>query len=67
MFELFPILKSRADQEAETMSGGDQQMVQDALEVAHRGYVVQTGRVVLSWTSDELLQSDDVRKAYMGM
>ena len=37
-----------------------------ALAVAHRGYVLQTGRVVLSGTSDELSQNEMVRKAYLG-
>ena len=118
MFELFPILKDRAGQTAETMSGGEQQMcaiarglmsrpklimldelslglqpslvekvfetvaeirkrgvtillveqmVQEALEIADRGYVLQTGRVVYSGTAKELLDSEEVRKAYMGM
>ena len=118
IFGLFPILKERADQLAQTMSGGEQQMcaiarglmsdpkllmldelslglmpslvekvlesvveinrkgvtillveqmVQEALEIASRGYVVQVGRVVQQGPSQELLDSDDVRKAYMGM
>jgi branched-chain amino acid transport system ATP-binding protein len=37
-----------------------------ALRVAHRGYVIQTGRIVLSDTGAELLRSDVVRKAYLG-
>jgi branched-chain amino acid transport system ATP-binding protein len=37
-----------------------------ALRVAHRGYVIQTGRIVLSDTGPELLRSDVVRKAYLG-
>jgi branched-chain amino acid transport system ATP-binding protein len=37
-----------------------------ALRVAHRGYVIQTGRIVLSDTGKELLRSDVVRKAYLG-
>lgn len=44
-----------------------EQMVQEALEIADRGYVLQTGQVVLSGTAKELLDSDEVRKAYMGM
>ncbi len=44
-----------------------EQMVQEALEIAKRGYVVQTGRIVHSGTSKELLCSEEVRKAYMGM
>jgi branched-chain amino acid transport system ATP-binding protein len=118
VFRLFPILEKRQKQLAETMSGGEQQMlaiarglmcepellmidemslglmpalvekvmetiveinkagttillveqmVQEALEIAHRGYVIQTGRIVHSGTAQELLDSEEVRKAYMGM
>jgi branched-chain amino acid transport system ATP-binding protein len=118
MLELFPILRERARQTAETLSGGEQQMlaiarglmsrpkllmldemslglmptlvekmmetivainrsgmtvllveqmVQEALEIAHRGYVLQTGRVVHTGTAQELLDSEEIRKAYMGM
>ena len=44
-----------------------EQMVQEALEIADRGYVVQVGKIVESGTAKELLDSDDVKKAYMGM
>jgi len=37
-----------------------------ALGVAHRGYVMQTGRIVLQAPAAELLQSDLVRKTYLG-
>ena len=37
-----------------------------ALSIAHRGYVLQTGRVVLSGSSDELSSNETVRKAYLG-
>jgi len=118
MFTIFPKLKARSSQTAETLSGGEQQMcaiarglmsgpklimldelslglmpslvekvfetvdlinrqgitvllveqmVQEALDIANRGYVLQTGRVVHSGTARELLDSDEVKKAYMGM
>ncbi|MEA2021759.1 MAG: ABC transporter ATP-binding protein [Candidatus Caldatribacteriota bacterium] len=118
IFELFPILRERSTQIAETLSGGEQQMlaiargmmskpkllmldelslglmpalvekvmdavvnvnkngmtvllveqmVQEALEIADRGYVVQTGKIVHSGKAQELLESNEVRKAYMGM
>jgi len=118
IFELFPILSKRSTQIAETLSGGEQQMlaiargmmskpkllmldelslglmpalvekvmdavvnvnkkgttvllveqmVQEALEIADRGYVVQTGKIVHSGKAQELLESNEVRKAYMGM
>ncbi len=37
-----------------------------ALGVAHRGYVMQTGRIVLQAGAAELLRSDLVRKTYLG-
>jgi branched-chain amino acid transport system ATP-binding protein len=37
-----------------------------ALQIATRGYVLQTGRVILSGTAQELLSSDMVRRAYLG-
>jgi branched-chain amino acid transport system ATP-binding protein len=37
-----------------------------ALRVAHRGYVIQTGRIVLHDAGAALLRSDLVRKAYLG-
>jgi branched-chain amino acid transport system ATP-binding protein len=37
-----------------------------ALRVAHRGYVIQTGRIVLHDAAEELLRSDLVRKTHLG-
>ena len=37
-----------------------------ALRVAHRGYVIQTGRIVLHDAAAALLRSDLVRKTYLG-
>jgi branched-chain amino acid transport system ATP-binding protein len=37
-----------------------------ALRVAHRGYVIQTGRIALTGSGQELLRSDVVRKTYLG-
>ncbi len=37
-----------------------------ALSIASRGYVLQTGRVVLAGSSEELRQDEMVRKAYLG-
>jgi len=44
-----------------------EQNVFEALQVCHRAYVLQTGRIVMEGTSRELAQSDLVRKAYLGM
>ncbi|HPX81161.1 MAG TPA: ABC transporter ATP-binding protein [Syntrophales bacterium] len=118
IMEIFPILRERARQTAETLSGGEQQMlaiarglmsrprllmldemslglmpslaekmmetvvavnragttvllveqmVQETLEIAHRGYVIQNGRIVQSGAARDLLDSETVRKAYLGM
>ena len=37
-----------------------------ALSIAHRGYVLQTGEVVLSGKADDLRRNEIVRKAYLG-
>lgn len=118
VFEIFPRLEERKYQKAETMSGGEQQMlaiarglmsnpklllidemslglmpilvdklldilkeissrgmtilfveqkVQEALEIADKGYILQTGKILTQGTGEELLESDLVRKAYMGI
>jgi branched-chain amino acid transport system ATP-binding protein len=38
-----------------------------ALEVAHRAYVLETGSIVQTGTGKELLASEEVQKAYLGM
>ena len=37
-----------------------------ALEIAHRGYVLEAGRIVLSGSAKELVEHDEVKRAYMG-
>ncbi|HOP55411.1 MAG TPA: ABC transporter ATP-binding protein [bacterium] len=37
-----------------------------ALQIAHRAYVIETGRVVMEGTGKELLNNDAVKKAYLG-
>lgn len=117
IFARFPRLEERKNQDAATLSGGEQQMlamgralmsqpklllldepsmglapifiqeifdiIQDiqkqgttvllieqnankALAIADRGYVLETGKVVLSGTGKELLASEEVKKAYLG-
>ena len=44
-----------------------EQNVREALEIADRGYVLQTGRIVQEGTGKELLKSDTVRQAFLGI
>ena len=39
----------------------------EALQSCDRGYVLETGRVALEGTHDQLLSDDRIRKAYLGM
>jgi len=118
VFEKFPRLRERLQQNAGTLSGGEQQMLaigralmarpqlllmdepslglspnfvefifetiqelrdkdgytillveqnaNQALDVANRGYVVETGRIVLEGESKVLRDNEDVQKAYLG-
>jgi branched-chain amino acid transport system ATP-binding protein len=38
-----------------------------ALETAHRGYVLENGRIVLSGNASDLIQNDHVRVSYLGI
>jgi len=118
IFQLFPVLKTRLTQQAETLSGGEQQMlavaramlrrpkllmldeptlglaprvarhVYDALaqisrmgttlllveqnaklalRIAHFGYIMESGRIVLEGTADTLKNNEDVRELYLGL
>lgn len=62
--EIFSIIKSL------NMAGVTillvEQNAQMALSIANRGYVLETGNIVLTGTGKELLGNDSVRKAYLG-
>ena len=117
VFDLFPRLYERKNQHAETLSGGEQQMLavgraymsareimlldepsmglapllmldmfkalkeinktgttillveqnaRLALKFAQRGYVLENGHLVLQGKSEELMNNDEVQKAYLG-
>jgi branched-chain amino acid transport system ATP-binding protein len=38
-----------------------------ALAVAHRGYVLETGRVILADTAERLRADESVQRAYLGI
>jgi len=44
-----------------------EQNVREALELAERGYVLQTGRIVGEGAGKELLASDKFRQAFLGI
>lgn len=44
-----------------------EQNVREALELASRAYVMQTGRIVEEGTGAELLDSESIKKAYLGL
>jgi branched-chain amino acid transport system ATP-binding protein len=44
-----------------------EQGLHKALAIADYGYVLQTGRIVMQGTGQELLNNDDIKKAYLGL
>ncbi|MFM9885826.1 MAG: ABC transporter ATP-binding protein [Burkholderiales bacterium] len=44
-----------------------EQHVEDALEIAHRAYVIERGRIVKTGSGAELMRDPDVQRAYMGL
>jgi len=44
-----------------------EQNLHKALSIAHHGYVIQTGRIVMQGSGSELAANDDVKKAYLGL
>ena len=44
-----------------------EQRAVEALQSCDHGYVLETGRVALEGTNEQLLSDDRVRKAYLGM
>jgi branched-chain amino acid transport system ATP-binding protein len=44
-----------------------EQNARAALRVSHRAYIMETGRIVLSGSAKELLESDLIRKSYLGI
>jgi branched-chain amino acid transport system ATP-binding protein len=119
IYEIFPLLKERSKQRADTLSGGEQQMlaigralmsqpelllvdelslglapvivqkisrilkeinetkgigiflveqnVPMALELADRGYIIENGRIVGEGDAKALLESEEVKEAYLGL
>ncbi len=64
--QIFEIIK-KINAENKTTIFLVEQNANMALKVAHRGYVMETGRVSMSDTAANLLANDEVRKAYLGI
>ncbi|CCO07167.1 ABC transporter ATP-binding protein [Desulforamulus hydrothermalis] len=62
--EIFSIIKELNEQGTTILLV--EQNAKMALSIAHRGYVVETGRIVLAGDARELLESPEVKKAYLG-
>lgn len=60
----FKIIKELNDQGITVMVV--EQNANKALKIAHRGYVLETGSIVLEDTAENLLMNDLVQKAYLG-
>ena len=43
-----------------------EQNAEMALQIADRAYVLESGRITISGTGEELMQSDSIKKAYLG-
>ena len=64
--QIFEIIK-KINAESKTTIFLVEQNANMALKVAHRGYVMETGRVSMADTAENLLANDAVRKAYLGI
>jgi branched-chain amino acid transport system ATP-binding protein len=63
---IFEILR-KINQESSTTIFLVEQNANQALKVAHRGYVMANGRITLSDSAQNLLADQEVRKAYLGI
>lgn len=63
---IFDIVR-RINQEGGTTIFLVEQNANLALQLAHRGYVMETGRITLEDRADRLLANPDVRRAYLGL
>ena len=63
--ELFRVLGT-LNQQGMSILIVEQNAVQ-ALRISHRAYVLESGKIVMHGSSDELRRSDDIRKSYLGL
>lgn len=64
--EIFGILKRLNDEQKMTMMLVEQN-ANAALELAHHGYVMEIGRIVMDGAADVLLRSEDIQNFYLGV
>ena len=64
--QIFEVIKTINEEQGTTVFLVEQN-ANLALQLAHRGYVMETGRITLTDTTDQLLNNEDVRKAYLGV
>ncbi len=64
--QIFEIIK-KINAESNTTVFLVEQNANQALKIAHRGYVMENGAITLEDRADSLLVNEDVKKAYLGM
>jgi branched-chain amino acid transport system ATP-binding protein len=64
--QIFEIIK-QINKESNTTIFLVEQNANQALHIADRGYVMETGRIILSGPAKELLANTDIQKAYLGI
>lgn len=64
VMEIFKIIKEINEQGTTILLV--EQNAHMALQIAHRGYVLETGRIVLSGSSSDLANNEEIKKAYLG-
>jgi len=64
--QIFEIIK-KVNEESRTTIFLVEQNANMALKIAHRGYVLETGRISMTDDADKLLANEDVKKAYLGI
>lgn len=64
--QIFSIIE-KINQESRTTIFIVEQNANLALKAAHRGYVMETGRITMTDTGENLLANEDVKKAYLGI
>lgn len=64
--QIFEIIKQINKEHGTTIFLVEQNANQ-ALHVADRGYVIETGEITLSGSASELLKNDEIKKAYLGI